>query len=89
MRKITIICEDSLVEEARKNASNIFKMNDGYLKYPLSETGKSPITHWMCYMNVDDDLYNTLKSSVKYSTIEDGDYNEVIRRLYLKKVKTN
>ena len=56
--RVTIICPNNKVDEARQNASS--KFGEGLLKTPLSSNGKMPATHWMCVLFTTEDGYQDL-----------------------------
>lgn len=58
-----------------------------YLSIPLSESGEKPITHWFCFMNVDDEGYQRILDNSKYSTIEESSPKEFLEKWNLKIIK--
>lgn len=83
--KLSILCEDSKIKEARENAKNIIGPNP--LKIGVSETGKSPATHWFCCLDVTEEGYNTILSKQEHTIIEKMGPKEFLDKWKLKIIK--
>ena len=70
-----------------------FKKNKGetplldHLKIPLSETGELPATHWFCFINANEDMYQRILASQHNTIIEEAIPSEFLEKHNLKKIK--
>jgi hypothetical protein len=59
----------------------------GHLSIPVSKTGELPVTHWFCFLNVDQKGYEQLLSIQEHSVIEEGSPKEFLSKWNLKIIK--
>jgi|688.fasta_scaffold00580_29 hypothetical protein len=59
-----------------------------HLKIPLSSTGELPATHWFCFINVNEAMYQKMLESQKYTIIEEAVPSEFLAKHNLKKIKS-
>jgi len=104
MKKICILCPDADVVAARENSRVIFnkdpkdlvippffnkdKVISDYLSIPVSETGQLPATHWFCFLNTIDEMYQKVVDNSKYSTIELSGPKEFLEKWNLQIIKS-
>jgi hypothetical protein len=84
--KITIIIEDQYVEEARERVKTTFK-NISTLKIPLSPTGQTPATHWMCSLDVTEEGFKKLTNLKKHSIMKNCAASVLLKEMDLKLIK--
>jgi hypothetical protein len=84
--KVTILCEDKFIQEARENGKNLFK-EKSTLNIPVSNTGIEPATHWMCTMEVTEEGFEKLSNLVKYSKISKCSAKSMLEEMNLKIIK--
>jgi hypothetical protein len=58
-----------------------------HLKTAVSPTGELPATHWFCFIKVNEDTYQKMLDSQKYTIIEEGIPSEFLEKHDLKKIK--
>lgn len=58
-----------------------------HLKTAVSATGELPATHWFCFIKVNEDTYQKMMASQKYTIIEEGIPSEFLEKHNLKKIK--
>jgi hypothetical protein len=59
-----------------------------HLKIPLSPTGELPATHWFCFINVNEETYQRMRDSQKYTIIEEAVPSEFLQKHNLKKIQS-
>lgn len=84
--KVCILCEDSKIRLARKNATKLFTSDD-LIKIPLSESGFKPASHWFCYMDVTNEGWQKLMEVQQHTIIEKSDKDEFLLKHNLKIIK--
>ncbi len=70
MKRLSILCENSVVEQARERAKSF--MGVDVLKIGLSKSGKEPATHWFCFLNTTEEGYAKFMEMQKYTIIEES-----------------
>lgn len=70
MKRLSILCEDSVVEQARERAKSF--MGVDVLKIPLSKSGEEPTTHWFCFLNTTEEGYAKFMQMQQYTIIEES-----------------
>jgi hypothetical protein len=85
MKKLSILCEDSVVEQARERAKSF--MGVDVLKIPLSKDGKEPATHWFCFLNTTEEGYAKFMEMQKYTIIEENGPKDFLKKYKLKIIK--
>lgn len=82
--RLCILCEDTHVENVRKRCTPFIKDS---MKIGVSENGQDPITHWFCFMNVSEDIYDRIIGMKKYSIMESIPPSEFLKKWNMKIVK--
>ena len=86
MRKICILCEDSNVEQVRKNGKSLFGPDT--MKIALSSNGSEPVTHWFCFLTSTDEGYDKIMAiKTDLSIIEESDEKDFLKKYNLKRIK--
>jgi hypothetical protein len=85
MKKLSILCEDSVVEQARERAKTF--MGVDVLKIPLSRDGKEPATHWFCFLNTTEEGYAKFMEMQKYTIIEERGPKDFLSKYKLKIIR--
>jgi hypothetical protein len=85
MKRLTIICEDKWIDEARERAKLLFKHD--VLKIPVSETGELPATHWICTLHLDDEKFDSILNLKNKSMMFEMSSREVLKEMNLKKIE--
>jgi len=86
MKKLCILCEDSNVEQVRKNGKSLFGPDT--MKIELSSNGIEPVTHWFCFLTATDDGYNEIMNiKTDLSIIEESDEYVFLKKYNLKRIK--
>jgi hypothetical protein len=85
MKRICILCEDSVIEQARERAKSFLHVD--VLKIPLSKNGKLPATHWFCHLQSTDEGYEKFLQMQQYTIIEESGPREFLNRCKLKIIR--
>jgi hypothetical protein len=59
-----------------------------HLNIPLSSSGELPATHWFCFINANQELYDKMKANQLHTIIEEGIPSEFITKYGLKRIKS-
>ena len=88
-RSATVLPKTELVKKVLefKTKANPEVITD-HLKIPLSATGELPVTHWFCFVNVNDATYQKMLTSQKYTIIEEAVPSEFLEKHNLKKIQS-
>lgn len=85
MKRICILCEDAVVEQARSRAKSF--LHADVLKIPVSKGGKLPATHWFCNLHITDEGYDKFLEMQQYTIIEEGGPKEFLSKRNLKIIR--
>lgn len=85
MKRLCILCEDSVIEKARERANSF--LNADVLKIPLSESGNNPATHWFCFLHVPDEMHIKFLEMQENSIIEESGPKEFLSKYKLKIIR--
>lgn len=85
MKRICILCENQVVEQARERAKSFLHVD--VLKIPLSKSGKFPTTHWFCFLQTTEEGYSKLLEMQKYTIIEESGPKDFLNRNKLKIIR--
>lgn len=87
MKKLCILCDDSNVEQVRKNGKSL--MGPDIMKIGLSSNGLEPATHWFCFLTATDDGYKKIMDiKTDLSIIEEADEKDFLKKYNLKRIKS-
>lgn len=85
MKRVSILCEDCVVEKARERAKSFLHVD--VLKIPLSRNGKLPATHWFCHLQTTDEGYVKFMEMQLYTTIEESGPKDFLSKHKLKIIR--
>lgn len=85
MKRLSILCEDSVIKEARARAKSF--LNADVLNIPVSNTGKLPATHWFCHLQTTDEGYAKFMEMQLYTTIEESGPKDFLSKHKLKIIR--
>ncbi len=89
--KLCILCPDENVGASRQKSKIIFPKNsaavESHLSIGVSASGVEPATHWFCFMNTTQDVYDRLLDLNEFSTIELSGPKEFLDKWELKVIR--